>query len=186
MSRRLTTEEFIEKAIRIHGDKYDYSLVEYENSSKRVRIKCNTCGNAFDQVPATHLSGHGCPVCAQATVVHKLREKSGMTTDKYIARAREVHGDKYDYSKVNYVNANTKVEIVCPVHGSFFQVPFSHLRGTGCAECSKLMTDVFVGRLRERYGDRFDYTDTVYVDLRTPVTLKCNTCGSIITRNYVQ
>ena len=60
-----------------------------------------------------------------------------MTREEFIAKAREVHGDKYDYSKVEYVNNRTKVCIICPEDGEFFQLPGQHLKGHGCIKCGR-------------------------------------------------
>ena len=123
-----STESFIEKAKQVHGDKFDYSKVEYVNNRDKVCIVCKTCGKEFWQVPDNHLRGHGCPECRYI--------KQRLTTEQFIKKARQVHGDKYDYSKVDYKNAETKVCIICPKHGEFWQEPGTHLKGKGCPECN--------------------------------------------------
>jgi len=130
MSRRLTTEQFIEKAKAVHGDKYDYSLVEYKNNKTKVKIKCHIHG-IFKQRPNDHLNNHGCPKCKTEYV--KLYTISN--SNKFIEKAKVVHGDKYDYSLVEYRNNKTKVKIVCPEHGVFEQRPDSHLNDKGCPKC---------------------------------------------------
>ena len=60
-----------------------------------------------------------------------------MTNDEFIEKARKVHGDKYDYSKVKYINSRSKVCIICPEHGEFWQTPAKHLSGHGCAFCNE-------------------------------------------------
>ena len=125
---RLTTEEFIRRAKEVHGDKYDYSKVEYVNARIKVCIICPEHGE-FRQTASEHLRGQGCPKCAQ--------EKHNSTTEEFIRKAKEVHGDKYDYSKVEYVNAYTKVRIICPIHGDFEQNAHSHLNGRGCPKCNE-------------------------------------------------
>ena len=127
MRKRLTTEEFVERAKKIHGDKYDYSKVEYINNSTEVCIICSKHGE-FWQKPEKHLRGHGCAKCCKTGI------KSN--TNDFIEKAKIVHGDKYDYSKVEYVNNHTKVCIICPIHGEFWQTPNSHLNGNGCFDCS--------------------------------------------------
>lgn len=124
---KYTTEEFIEKSKVIHGNKYDYSKVDYQGNDAKVCIICPVHGE-FWQQPNNHLNGKGCIKCAGV-------ERS--TTEEFIEKAREVHGDKYDYSKVDYVNANTKVCIICPVHGEFWQQPADHLDGHGCSICNE-------------------------------------------------
>ena len=108
---KLTTEEFIKKAREVHGDKYDYSKVEYVKSKAKVTIICPEHGE-FLQTPQKHLYGQGCPKCGH---------KSELTTEEFIKKAREVHGDKYDYSNVEYVDAKTNVCIICKQHGVFWQ-----------------------------------------------------------------
>lgn len=120
------TDKFIKKALFVHGDTYDYSLVEYTKSNKKVKIICLHHG-VFEQRAGGHIQGKGCPIC------NKPIQK---TTDSFIAEAKLVHGDKYDYSKVVYKNIDTPIIIVCPNHGSFVQSPYGHLKGNQCSQCS--------------------------------------------------
>ena len=169
-SRKVTTEEFIKKARKVHGDKYDYSKVDYVNNNTKVTIICPTHGE-FEQKPSGHLTGRGCPYCSG---------KKKLTTEEFIEKARKVHGDKYDYSKVNYVDSNTKVTIICPTHGEFEQIPYLHYSGGGCPSCSgnkKLTTEEFVERARIVHGDKYDYSKVKYVDSNTKVTIICPTHG---------
>lgn len=131
MPRRKTREEFISDAIEVHGDKYDYSKVEYVNGTKNVIIVCPEHGE-FNQSPKQHLKGCGCRHCASI----KNGEKTKLSKDEFIKRSISVHGYKYDYSNVNYINSYTKVEICCPDHGAFLQIPVNHMRGLGCPLCS--------------------------------------------------
>lgn len=142
MARRLTTEEFIQRAQEVHQNKYDYSQTVYVDSRSDVIVICPKHG-AFVQKAVSHLSGNGCPKCAREwTAEHRknLQESSrksrGMTTEQWIERARAVHGDKYDYSQICYVNQRTDVTIICPVHGAFIQKADSHIRGSGCRKCA--------------------------------------------------
>ena len=141
MGKSLNTKEFIEKADQLHNGKYDYSQVDYVNSRTKVVIVCPVHGS-FEQLPSSYLQGNGCPKCARIwTDEHKQnlqkssRKSCGMTTDEWIARAKSVHGDKYDYSRTVYVNQRTDVEIICPIHGLFTQKADSHIRGCGCRLC---------------------------------------------------
>ena len=128
-----TTEEFIIKATakESHGDRYDYSKVEYVNNRTKITIICPDHGEFF-QKPNSHLQGQGCPHCAD----ERRHERQIGTTGEFKAKGKEVHGDRYDYSKVEYVNSYTKVTIICPDHGEFEQIPSGHLRGCGCAHCA--------------------------------------------------
>lgn len=137
--RYMDTLYFIEKARKIHGNKYDYSKVEYINSQVKVCIICSEHGE-FWQTPNKHLIGHGCAQCHEDNKkYYKLSN-----TEEFIKKARKIHGDKYDYSKVEYINNHTKVCIICPEHGEFWQIPSNHLRYKGCPKCksSHLQTKV--------------------------------------------
>ena len=179
--RRLTTEEFIEKSRKIHGDKYDYSHVRYVNNRTMVKIIC-PIHHEFEQVPSSHLQGIGCPECGH----EKVWENRGrITTEDFIKRAIEVHGNRYDYSKVDYKNMHTKVCIVCPKHGDFFQMPYVHLNGQGCDKCGdnivseklSMGKDKFIEKVRAVHGDKYDYSKVEYKNNSTKVCIICNRCG---------
>lgn len=121
------TSDFISKAKLIHGDKYDYSKVNYVNSKIKINIICPKHGE-FHQTPNSHLQGQGCPKCVGLN----------KTNDEWIDEARAIHHDKYDYSNVIYINAKTKINIICPIHGEFSQTPSAHLDGHGCPKCGNL------------------------------------------------
>ena len=125
MSKRKSNDEFIREAQSIHHNKYDYSKVEYANNKTKVCIICPEHGE-FWQLPSDHLNGKGCPQCAGNVRCDK---------DAFIEKAKSIHNDRYDYSKVEYVNAHTKVCIICPEHGEFWQIPNNHLNGNGCPLC---------------------------------------------------
>jgi len=129
--RRLTTEEFISRARRVHGNKYDYALVEYSGTYTPVKIICREHGE-FEQKPTKHLSGHGCKPCGRLAKANADR----LNTEQFIAKAKRVHGDKYDYSLVSYERHDLPVKIVCPAHGEFEQKPTYHLSGNGCRKCA--------------------------------------------------
>ena len=153
---------FIQKAHKIHGDKYDYCKVEYVNNNTKVCIICPIHGE-FWQTPNHHLSGQGCPKCSGN--VKK-------TTEQFIAKAKEIYGDRYNYSKVKYINAKTKVCIICPTHGEFYIRPdnFINLKKS-CPRCSQEKRDSkqlykngqeFIKQCKEKYGDKFLWDKIVY------------------------
>ena len=148
-----TTETFVEKAKKIHGDEYDYSKVQYENSRTKVCIVCHKHGK-FWQVPYAHLCGKGCPICRWDKAKKSIRLVEGLTTELFIDRARKKHRDKYDYSKVEYENTDTKVCIICPEHGEFWQTPHHHLGGSGCPECGR--NDLSEKKLTDIICENFD------------------------------
>lgn len=122
---KYTTDGFISKGNLVHNKYYDYSNVVYLNSNKKVSIICPIHG-LFLMSPANHLNGQKCPSCSG------VKKK---TTDDFIIESIAVHGEKYDYSFVNYKNNRTKVEIICKEHGKFKQNPKDHLNGHGCKMC---------------------------------------------------
>lgn len=127
---KLTKEDFINRSIAKHGDKYNYDNVNYINCATKVCIRCNKHGN-FLQRPYDHMKGFGCKLCAYDVTASKLRKEKSL----FIKEAINKHGYRYDYSKVNYVNKRTAVEIVCLIHGSFQKCPEDHLCGFGCPIC---------------------------------------------------
>lgn len=165
----MTLKDFITKAREIHGDKYDYSKVEYVDDKTKVCIIDPEYGE-FWQTPANHLKGSGCP---------KRSGKSVPTKEEWVASARKVHGDKYDYSKVDYVNNRTKVCIICPEHGEFWQKPNDHLKGKGCPKCvveqnrknQSLGAKAFLKKARLVHGDKYDYSKVDYVNGNTMVCI---------------
>jgi len=129
--QRKTITQFVEEAQKVHGNKYDYSEVEYVNTHTPVKIKCGQCGLVFLQEPSSHLAGHGCPKCSKKKT-HRVIDQ-----EAFVARAKEVHGDKYDYSKTEYKDMHSKVHIICPRHGDFYQRAQSHILGNGCPLCKR-------------------------------------------------
>lgn len=128
---RPTTEQFIAKARVVHGNKYDYSQVDYFNCNTKVCIICPTHG-AFSQTPREHLRGFGCSKCRD----EQTAKRQTKSKDYFLSQCVAVHGNRYDYSKVIYHHGRSKIEIICPVHGSFLQTPDSHLKGRGCPKCA--------------------------------------------------
>ena len=129
---KISLENFLCRANNVHGVKYDYSKVEYLNSSTKVCIICPEHGE-FWQTPIKHINGQGCPICARSKISEKLKDNK----EDFIEKAKEIHGDKYDYSKVEYSHSNKKVCIICLEHGEFWQTPHSHLSGQGCPFCKE-------------------------------------------------
>lgn len=112
------TETFIQKSRSVHGDKYEYHKSEYKNKKTPIKITCPNHGD-FEMWPQTHYSGQGCRYCA----IDRVSRSKHYDTEKFVEKARRVHGDFYDYSKVDYVSSRDKVIVVCPVHGDFLAQP---------------------------------------------------------------
>ena len=128
--KKLTSTEFIDKAIIIHGDKYDYSHVQYVNSQTKVKILCKEhC--IFYQTPNKHMSGKGCKECGFISSSLKQR----FTLNLFVNKCTQVHKDRYLYNNVIYFNNRTKIKIICRDNGEFEQTPYDHLSGYGCQIC---------------------------------------------------
>ena len=176
MRKKRTTVDFITKAKEIHGDKYDYSKVEYVNSHTKVCVICLEHGE-FWVTPNNHLRRRGCPQCKLKT----LRNYFLKTTEQFIVDAQKVHGDKYDYSKVDYQGAFNEVTIICPIHGEFYQQPHVHLRGGGCSQCGietireKLRTsfDEFVERANKIHNNKYKYPQQEIKTQHDKITIIC-------------
>ena len=137
MPKRLTTEQFIQRAKVKHGDQYDYSKVVYKGINKKVLITCPIHGE-FLQEAQTHLRTKKQRACQKCSREETAKNKT-LTTEEFIKRAKKSHGNKYNYSKVMYEHGRKNVSIICPVHGEFLQTPQTHLRAKkqrACQKCS--------------------------------------------------
>lgn len=181
MPHKLTTEEFIKRSKEIHGDKYDYSQVNYIGNHIKVNIICKTHG-IFSQIPKSHLKGCGCPVCALSKKGNKQSN-----TEEFIKKAKVIHGNKYDYSKVVYEKSNKKVCITCHIHGDFKQTANDHLRGAGCPLCGakstwdvrgRKTTEQFIDECKKVHGDKYDYTKVEYKASHKKVIITCKQHGN--------
>ena len=172
-TKKKTTEQFILEARTIHGNKYDYKEVEYKCAHTKIKIHCLDCDTSFEQKPNNHLNGHGCLACGG---------KVKKTTEQFIEQAQFVHGNKYDYSDVEYKNTDTKVKIYCfGCNTSFDQTPDSHLRGDGCLTCSgkvKKTNEQFTEQARLVHGSKYDYSDIEYKNTDTKVKIYCFGCNT--------
>lgn len=182
----LTKDDFVRISLDIHGDNYDYSKVNYVNNRRKICIVCPKHGD-FWQTPGSHLSGCGCPKCANNSRSIKKR----LPKEDFIDRANLLYENKYDYSRVDYRNKDTKVCIICPEHGEFWQLPGHHLRGHQCPTCSgvhRLTTDEFIHAARKIHGDRYDYSNVKYINAFTPVLIGCSIHGQFrqIPRRHLQ
>lgn len=130
MSIKLTTEDFIKRSKQVHGEKFNYDLVKYKDSTKKVIIICQEHGH-FEQLPSAHLRGFGCK--KDSGNINGGRRH--LNVDEFIERARVLHGNFYNYSKVEYKSSAEKVTIMCHTHGEFEQRAQNHLQGQGCPTC---------------------------------------------------
>ena len=170
-NNKSTTEDFIKKSNKIHNSKYDYSLVDYKDAVTKVKIICKEHG-VFEQSPNTHLMNHGCSMCYG---------NDKKTTEKFINESNEIHNNKYDYSLTEYISNKKKIKIICPIHGEFNQSPIKHLKGQGCPKCGQLLrnnelslsTEEFIEKSKKVHGDRYDYSLVKYININTKVKIMC-------------
>ena len=170
--RKLNNELFIEKSIDKHGDKYDYSLVEYIDSKSKVKIICKEHG-VFEQNANNHLRGSECFKCS-----YDIKSNISRSND-YLSKFIKKHGDKYDYSLVEYKNNKTKIKIICPLHGVFEQRPDSHII-SGCLECggNKKMTNCeFIKKSIKTHSYKYDYSLVEYKNSHTKIKIICSKHG---------
>jgi len=180
ISKRLlsTTDEFVEKAKKVHGDKYGYFTSNYVTAKTNVEILCNTCGHVFSQTPDNHLHGKGCPACKRVAI----GLAKALPEEEFLRRLKEVHGDLYDHSQVKYTGSDNKILIVCKKHGGFYQKASNHLRGDGCTKCFNerasilysLGLEEFLLRAEGVHGGRYDYSKVKYVNGRKNVIIGCS------------
>ena len=138
----------------------------------KVVIVCSEHGD-FEQTPSSYINGSGCSQCG----LNSQKEKRRLPKEDFISRSIQVHRNRYDYSKVEYVNSSTEVEIGCSVHGVFSQKPDFHMRGSGCSKCSiielhekqKKSIDDFISDSVKVHGDLYDYSMVEYVDTKSQV-----------------
>lgn len=177
------TIEFIEKAKKKHGNKYDYSKVEYFGAHYKVCIICSEHGE-FNQSATGHLTGNGCPECA----AKYSRGKYRLTTlETFLKQAEAIHLGKYDYSKVEWTNTYTKITIICPIHGDFTQIPQNHIRlKCGCRKCgrettksklSKYNTEYFIENAVKVHGDKYSYVNSKCFNATDKVEIECHVHG---------
>ncbi len=175
--RKKTQDKFLNQSTLIHGNFYDYSKAIYINSKEKIIINCPIHGE-FKQIPNDHIRGIGCPKCG----IEKCNLSTVSNNEKFKRHARTIHGDKYDYSYVDYVTNKIKVQIYCPVsdHGIFNQTPNNHLK-YGCPKCGNIKKgktrlkskDEFINQSEAIFGEIFDYSSTIYKGTSEHLLLKC-------------
>lgn len=181
MGKPLTTEQFIEKAIKVHGNLYCYDKSDYVNTYTKVEILCPEHG-LFWQTPKDHLKGRGCRKCGFI----KCTACAIKSTEQVVKEFIQIHKNKYDYSKVKYEKDNIKVKIICPIHGGFEQIPSSHLQGCGCPKCGKIKAsekrshsfEHFVKQAKEVHGDLYRYNKETYKSYKQHTDIMCSKCKS--------
>ncbi|HLG26794.1 MAG TPA: hypothetical protein VI423_03325 [Paenisporosarcina sp.] len=179
-ARLLTKAQFLERALKIFGDKYNYSKVLYRTVMDPITIICDEHGE-FTTTANGHLSGRGCRLCG----IKRRAGKRCIGKEEFFERVRKVHGNFYSYDLTDYKALHGKIVIVCPKHGRFRQAAKEHVSGKRCRLCGiesqarskTITTDEFVRRSREIHGTRFDYSEVDYVHGRQKVRIKCHHHG---------
>lgn len=185
MSKKFTTEEFIIRAIKIQGIKYEYCKVNYVNNQTKVIIICPIHGD-FEQQPANHLQGKGCNKCAYINKGLNLRN----TSSEVFIRAHKIHNNKYDYTQFEYITNTQKSIIICPTHGNFKQQMRDHLSGYGCPKCginttisyTKSNTKEFIKKAKLQHGTYYDYSLVEYKNNSTKIRIICPEHGEFVQR----
>jgi hypothetical protein len=186
--KQKTTQEFINEAKICHGELYDYLKTNYVYALTNIIITCKMHGD-FIQRPQHHLNGAGCPKCGFI----KNANLSRGNKDEFIAKSNILHNNRYDYSKVNYINSTNKIIITCKIHGDFKQTPNNHThkqRPRGCPKCSKITTankqrsskDIFIERANKVHNNLYDYSNIEYVNCEIKIKINCKTHGEFIQR----
>jgi Zn ribbon nucleic-acid-binding protein len=179
-NQKMDTPKFIEKAKLKHGDKYLYDKVNYVNTAEPVIITCPTHGD-FKQIPNGHLNGNGCKLCKY--------ESFRDTKEEFIKKAKNIHGDLYDYSKIDYKNNYTNIDIICKEHGVFSQRPSDHLASRGCPRCGVVKSNEkklkdktwFITEARKVHGSVYDYSISNYTGYDNNIDIICKKHGKFTT-----
>ena len=173
---RLKPKMFLERARKTHGERYDYSLTNFQGVDKKVKIICKEHG-VFEQAPYNHMNGQNCPRCGEIQAGISGR----MTFRDFIIKAKKVHHNRYSYDKESYIMASEKLKIKCPDHGIFLINGDSHLSGKGCYYCGleKIRLDKLIplNEIKEltqaKYESRYSYDFSNYKDSSTPISIEC-------------
>lgn len=132
------TEDIVKKFKTIHGDRYDYSLFEYKGCQVKSTFICNIHG-IFEQTPECHYKSNGCKKCGNKSRIRR-DSKIKNAAPKFIERIKNMYGDRFDYSRIDYKGQKVKVELVCNIHGSFWQYPSDLKQGHHCQSCGRAST----------------------------------------------
>jgi Zn finger protein HypA/HybF involved in hydrogenase expression len=180
-------EEFKKVSSEKHNYYYDYSESVFTTLKDKVKIKCPEHG-VFEQSASDHMNKYGCPKCG----ITKRAEKNRKNTSDFLEKAKEVHGDRYDYTKTIYTKANAPVVITCKEHGDFTQKASCHVnQKQGCPVCGGVYgktTETFIKDAIKIHGEKYDYSETGYTGALQKLTIICPTHGrfSQIASNHLQ
>ncbi len=174
---------FINNCKKLYGERYDFTNINYIDLHTEIIVKCNLHNMFFKIIPTVLYKYTGCTKCKEEMHINKWK-------NLFILRAQKIHGNIYDYSLVKYVNADKKVEIICPIHGLFWQKPNNHIHRLGCPKCVKNITNQlkiekyaikFINKANKIYNNKYDYSEVIYTGLNNDIIIKCLTHGIFIT-----
>jgi hypothetical protein len=162
----LNKDNYIQEFKKIHGDRYDYSLCEYKNTTNKIKIICVIHG-IFEQMPKMHYRGQGCSKC--------YKDSLKLTKEKFVEKASLVHKNKYNYSDSIYINSRSKLDINCPIHGTFNIQANNHLNGQGCRKCAgnEKNTEKFIEESIKIHNNKYDYSKVNYINSNTKIIILC-------------
>lgn len=170
-------KQLIEQFNNTHNNQYDYSEMKFTTFSKDITIICKIHGK-FEQRAEHHRNGSGCPQCS---LLRRAAIKVEKAANAFYDKARAKHGNKYNYDKVIYKSATDLVTITCSKHGDFEQTPNRHLSKSGCPSCGlllqgnarRLSQEDFIRKSIEVHGDKYDYTNAIYINSKSKLTIGC-------------
>jgi len=174
---KITTKDIVQRFVDKHGDRFDYSKVNYQHSDKKVIIICKEHGPFF-QTASAHIRGRGCAQCSQKFQYHNQ--------DSMIKKFISIHGNRYDYSKSIYKGVKNKIIITCREHGDFYQRVDGHFQGNGCKTCADALAssrfyfshDALIESFNKVHLNRYDYSLIDYKNCRTKITIICDKHGT--------
>lgn len=177
-----SASEYLAKVVAIHENKYDFAKIDYQGANNKIIVGCFSHGDFA--ITAKHfLSGSGCKKCDKASRALKTIEKSAQL---FMSKAIEKHGDIYSYDEVKYVGYTSRVKIACRTHGIFLQTPRKHLEGSGCHQCvidnskTRLSSNTFIERAKKTHGDKYDYSETIFIKSHEKLKIICPLHGSFV------
>lgn len=159
-SQQIGNQQFIERIEKIFGENtFDYSLLDYNGAHKPVILICKKCNNKEIKSPSVFYKGFGCLKCKI------LKNHKVLTNEQFIEKAKQIHGDKYDYSLVNYINQKHKIEIICPKHGLFKQGPSDHIYGkNGCLQCCQSKGEKIISQILKKHDILYEDEHEVIIN----------------------
>lgn len=178
---KLLLSDVLDNFKKVHGDVYDYSNIkEYVNNVTKMPIVCSKHG-LFYKTYTSHCNARvGCDKCRVSTIKGRKLGNGKCDYNWFIDRSKSAHGDRYDYSNVKYIDSRKNVEIICRIHGSFWQNPYSHVKGSNCAKCSgrhSYNTKEFIELCKKVHDEKYDYSEMIYNGNKYYIKIICKKHG---------